>query len=320
MTESSQSDPPRESAQTQHNPPSAAEDSSSEDFQPQRGSAYTIVETWFGRMLVNIHDRYIGRTLQIYGEYGRDEVEVLTQVLPPSGAVLCIDAGANIGPLTVPLARHLGMRAGIHAFEPQRLIYQMLCANLALNECWNVFTHQLGLGDVESEMFLPVAHPHSVNFNWGGVNLIEGYESGEEIKVIRLDDMNYPAVHLIKADVEGMEIQMLRGSENTLLKSRPVLYLENDRKEKSRELLEMLIKEFKYDIWWHYPPVVTTNNHNCIPDDFTPMTKIVSLNILCLPQGPDHNIQGPFIRVEDLDYWPPDHWETADRQAASDTA
>ena len=44
-----------------------------------------------------------------------------------------IEVGANIGPHTVFLAQHVGPQGLVLAFEPQRILFQTLCANLALN-------------------------------------------------------------------------------------------------------------------------------------------------------------------------------------------
>jgi FkbM family methyltransferase len=44
-----------------------------------------------------------------------------------------LEVGANIGVFTVPLARFVHPGGRVIAFEPQRIMYQMLCGNLALN-------------------------------------------------------------------------------------------------------------------------------------------------------------------------------------------
>jgi hypothetical protein len=84
-----------------------------------------------GAMIYNINDRYIGRALDKYGEISHDEVLFLQQLIRPGMTVL--DLGANIGLLTVPVARLVHPGGKVIAFEPQRIVYQMLCGNLALN-------------------------------------------------------------------------------------------------------------------------------------------------------------------------------------------
>ena len=62
-----------------------------------------------GQFLYNTNDRYIGRSLEFYGEYCEQEADLYRQLLRPGDTV--IEVGANIGALTVPLRGPSG-RAG----------------------------------------------------------------------------------------------------------------------------------------------------------------------------------------------------------------
>ena len=70
----------------------------------------------YGRMLYNVNDVYIGRSLDQYGEYCEGEVELFRQVIREGDVVF--DAGANIGAHTVFFARATGPRGIVFAFEP----------------------------------------------------------------------------------------------------------------------------------------------------------------------------------------------------------
>ena len=54
---------------------------------------------------------------------------------------ISLDVGANIGCHTVPFAKLVGESGRVVAFEPQRLVFQNLCANLALNALTNVYVY-----------------------------------------------------------------------------------------------------------------------------------------------------------------------------------
>src|SRR6186997_961635 len=95
-----------------------------------------------GPMVYNRNDRFVGRSLARYGEYSHDETVLFEQVVKPGWVV--VEAGANIGTHTLALSRLAGASGQVHAFEPQRLVFQTLCANLALNHCTNVYAHQAG--------------------------------------------------------------------------------------------------------------------------------------------------------------------------------
>ncbi len=97
-----------------------------------------------GPMLFNKNDVYIGGSLDKYGEFSYSEQEVFGKLLREG--MIVVEVGANLGAHTVELARMVGRSGSVHAFEPQRLVFQALCANLALNQCTNVFASQAALG------------------------------------------------------------------------------------------------------------------------------------------------------------------------------
>eukprot|EP01079_Euglenida_sp_SAG-EU17-18_P008946 gene8946-8094_t len=70
-------------------------------------------------------------------------------VCAPPGAVIA-DVGAHIGAHTVPLAQLAGPRGKVHSFEPQRLQFQLLNSNVAINALHNVHTYQWALGNPAS--------------------------------------------------------------------------------------------------------------------------------------------------------------------------
>src|SRR5258708_18853798 len=84
-----------------------------------------------GPMLYNKYDIYMGGSLQKYGEFSVGEQEIFAQIVRPG--TLLVEVGANIGAHTVELSRMAGRDGEVHAFEPQRIVFQALCANLALN-------------------------------------------------------------------------------------------------------------------------------------------------------------------------------------------
>src|SRR4030095_11726468 len=89
-----------------------------------------------GPMLFNKYDIYVGGSLQKYGEFSVGEQDLFQSVVHQGELV--VEVGANIGAHTVELARMVGPEGEVHAFEPQRIVFQTLCANLALNQLTNV--------------------------------------------------------------------------------------------------------------------------------------------------------------------------------------
>jgi FkbM family methyltransferase len=230
-----------------------------------------------GPMLYNKYDIYMGGSLQKYGEFSIGEQEVFAQVVRPGALV--VEVGANIGAHTVELSHLAGPDGEVHAFEPQRIVFQALCANLALNQCTNVFARQAAVGEKTGTISVPPLDP-AIRYNFGGVSL-QGVTFGESVPLVTLDSFDLPACQLLKVDVEGMEVEVLKGSEQLIATHRPIMYLENDRLERSEELLTM-VERFDYRAYWHFPRVFNPDNY--FGDRENIFGEVASINILCVPK------------------------------------
>ena len=237
------------------------------------------------------HQRCLRRqSLHNYGEFSQGEVDLFAQVVQPGDVV--IEVGANIGCHTVWFAKAVTPGGMVIAFEPQRLVYQLLCANIALNSIPNAMCLQMALGRETGTLTVPVMDP-TMPGNYGGLS-IEGHTQGEPVPVVRLDTYNVPRCKLIKVDVEGMEKVVLEGATGLLTRFRPLLYVENDRKDRSDELIRY-IDSLGYDMYWHLPPLF--NPANFAQNATNIFGNIVSLNMLCIPKEAKSNLQG-FRKVE----------------------
>ncbi len=228
-----------------------------------------------GAMLFNTNDVYIGRSLQHYGEFSEGESEMFASLVHDGDTV--VEAGANIGAHTVRLAQLVGETGRVHAFEPQRVVFQNLCANVALNGLVNVFTHQKAVADEVGELVVPALDYGREN-NFGGLGLGQ-YSEGERVPVETIDGLELPHCHLIKIDVEGMECQVIRGARRTIERHRPALYVENDRAEHSAELIG-LIMQLGYRLYWHLPKMFRADNF--FSNRTNIFGQIVSVNMVCV--------------------------------------
>jgi len=225
-------------------------------------------------------DAFIGRSLEIYGEWSFGEVELLAQALSAGDNI--VEAGANIGAHTVFLARDVCKSGIVYAFEPRRLLHQMLCANLSVNGIANVHTFQTALGrktGVLTEGPLPL----SGAVNSGGFSLGEIKGEAETIPIEPLDRFlpQMKRIAAIKADVEGHELEVIEGARGLIARDRPLLYLENDRPAQSEALLSTLMA-LDYEIWWHVVPLFRANNKARVRENV--FGGISSFNIFAAPK------------------------------------
>lgn len=244
-----------------------------------------LTEFRFGQILYNKNDIYIGKSLELYGEFSYGEAQLFEAVVKPGMTV--VEVGANIGSHTIALAQWAGPKGRVHAFEPQRIVFQTLCANVALNHLTNVMTHYAAVGDKADELIVPELDPRHEN-NFGGLGL-GGFGEGRKVPVVTVDSLNLPACHFIKADVEGMEEAALRGAEETIRRFLPILYVENDRKEKSEDLVRF-IHSLGYRMFHHCPPLFSPENFKGNSENIFP--NIVSKNLLCVHESSPSNIRG----------------------------
>ena len=231
-----------------------------------------------GQMLYMPHDIFIGRSLDLYWEYSEIETKLFAQLLRPGHVVF--EIGANIGCHTVPMARLIGDSGRVFAFEPQRIIHQMLCANIAQNGLFNVWAEREAVGNPGSGQWGFIGVP-SVNYaqpgNFGGVALEPS--TPEMVPLVCLDNFE-PDPHFIKIDCEGMEIDVIAGAREKIRRCRPAIYVENDREEKSASLISAIM-ELDYNLYWHLPPLFNKDNLAGNPENV--FGGIVSINMLCLP-------------------------------------
>jgi len=239
-------------------------------------SAIQILTTRSGQMLGLKGDTLVTRSLEVYGEYCPDEWRVLKQVIRPGMTV--VEVGANIGSHSVDMARACAP-GPFYAFEPQPRIFQILCANLALNDIGNALAYPEGCGEAEGEAVVPRVN-YAGQGNFGGVALQAPGEAGVSVRVRPLDSLELPACGLLKVDVEGFEPQVVRGARETIRRCRPIIYIENDRKSQQQEVIS-LVAELGYDLYWHFPGLFSPDNFNGVRENV--FGGIASINMLCTP-------------------------------------
>jgi len=244
-----------------------------------------IAQCRHGPMLFNRFDQYVGTSLRKYGEFSPGEAALFRQLVQPGMVV--VEVGANIGAHTVELSRLVGRQGIVVAVEPQRVVFQTLCANLALNSCANVHALPCAIGAVSGEITVP-ALPPDRPANFGGVSLL-GATAGERVPLRTLDSLGLTACHVLKLDLEGMEVEALRGGANLIAAQRPLIYLENDRRERAEELVGLL-RAWNYKLYWHLPPLYAADNFAGDAENL--FGNIVSINLLCLPAERGIVVQG----------------------------
>lgn len=147
---------------------------------------------------------------------------------------IVLDIGANIGAHTLPLAQRVGPAGRVIAFEPTAFAFAKLRRNLALNPdlAIRVDARQTMLASEASSRL-----PESIYSSWpldGGDDLHQQHRGrlksthGADQRVLDdlLDELGLAHIDLIKLDVDGNELEVLRGARTCLQRYGPVLMLE----------------------------------------------------------------------------------------------
>lgn len=243
-----------------------------------------LVRGRHGIFLANENDVYIGGALIAYGEFCELEGRFLQGYCRAGNVV--VEVGSNIGGHTVTIAQAVGSEGRVLAIEPQPVVFQSMCANLALNCLLNVDALNCGCAETQRVLTLP-AVDYAQEGNFGGLALRPPSAAPSiPVQCEALDNLlqRYSRVDLIKIDVEGMEQDVLAGAANAIRAFEPVLYVENDRPQKSASLIEA-IHALNYRAWWHIPPLFNPDNYYANKHNLYP--GICSFNMVCLPADGD---------------------------------
>jgi FkbM family methyltransferase len=187
------------------------------------GNSYRF-DGFLGKFSVMIDPLYPIERQMSSGIYDRVTVRTIERFVRPGD--VCLDIGANVGAITLALARASGRTGKVFALEPAPLIIERLRRNVALNQTLEgvVHIHQIGISDQSG--FLKWEEDMK---NRGNGSLFS--EEGISVPVISLDEFCREnaifQIRFIKIDVEGMEFEVFNGAKETLENLRPIILFES---------------------------------------------------------------------------------------------
>lgn len=196
-------------------------------------------------LILNNSD-HIGNFVRSHGVWGAKEVSIARVFIRGRRDLNVIDVGANLGGFTIPVGKELAKNNGrVYSFEPQRVVFQQLCANVFINRLDNVYAYNLALGEDSKKLEIPELD-FQKSGNIGGFSIdseirkklctdalngstFSNVET-EQVYVVEqksLDRMDFGFdIHLIKADIEGSELEFFRGAVNKIKQSNfpPIIF------------------------------------------------------------------------------------------------
>jgi FkbM family methyltransferase len=188
---------------------------------------FVVLDSIYGRFIVNRHCDGQAETLVKTGrthiEMELDNIRAVLNTLP-EGCVV-VDGGANIGFVAVPAALAVRAKGGVvHAFEPQRMLYNALCGTVALNSLDNLLVHHRAVGAAPGVLSVPHIN-YSQRADFGMVTL-SNQPGGIPVDVVTIDGIQFPRLDFLKLDIEGYEVPALQGARKTIEKHQPWCWIE----------------------------------------------------------------------------------------------
>ena len=204
-----------------------------------------LVKAKHGTFLVPKVDEFIGQSLKLNKEWEEKTLDICKQILKSDSIV--VEVGSHIGSHTVPISRMCGK---VFAFEMQRLIFQLLNANLMLNGRLNVYTHSNPVSNESStiklaEMHWGASEENKLNTGNGKFANLK-HDKGYPTKIVTLDEElgHLKQISLLKLDAEGEEVNILKGSKEIIKKFKPHILTEFGERNIA-DLRELLKDEYE---------------------------------------------------------------------------
>jgi FkbM family methyltransferase len=191
---------------------------------PEGERLVTTTSGW--KIWVNPGDQAVARELIGSGEWQPEDARALAQHLPRGG--VAVDIGGNIGYMTGVLATACGPDGNVFTFEPAATNVGLLRRTVASNGWDHVHVFHAACGDEMGELVL-----YKDSDNWGNHALayddVLHTAGGETVAVVTVDsalaEHRLSRVDVIKIDVQGWELQALRGA-GSLKRFRPTVFAE----------------------------------------------------------------------------------------------
>ncbi len=159
------------------------------------------------------------------GAYDEAGLNLIQSTVQNSSRSVAWDIGANVGNHTLFLSR---LFEKVYSFEPMPSLINQLRNNVRLNELNNVQIEEYGLADNSGQ--IPYFSGQNGNVGQGSFVNRTGLPADLELPLKTGDEvfaeLDLQHLDFVKIDVEGFEVEVLRGMRNTLNQTRPIVQFE----------------------------------------------------------------------------------------------
>ena len=179
-----------------------------------------FIDTQYGfYMKVNpLQDYGVESSLYYTGTYEKGTLHIMKQFLKEGDTF--VDVGANIGLMSVYASRIVKQSGKVYAFEPHPETREILMENIRINQAYNIHVLPFAVGSQKSKSKLY----DSLDHNRGGASIaeIDSSAHGYDVNIVTLSEqLDKQDIRLIKIDVEGYELEALKGADQIISRENP---------------------------------------------------------------------------------------------------
>lgn len=160
-------------------------------------------------------------------------------IRPDSTAV---DIGANVGIHSLVMGVLCGNEGKVYSFEPSKAIFRRLLENVQYNRLDNIIPINKAIGNEKGGIGFD---DHSQNANIGTSHVNRSLTTHVPISTLDIEIPETNKISLLKIDVEGFEIDVLKGAANILSNHHPVIVLEFNPQDYS---MSEILKNIPYEV------------------------------------------------------------------------
>lgn len=194
---------------------------------------FCVYYTIHGSIISNTHDHFHPTALGMGTTHIEPELAMIYEhvdKLEPGSII--VDGGTNAGLVLIPLAQRTKHKnIALIGFEPQRVMHAAVSGSIVLNGLWEttrVINAALSDKCGELHMHLP---DYTSRYDFGTVRVGHTQDKPNVfrdniVKAVTLDSLELPRLDFLKLDVEAHELHALRGAMGTIMKFRPVMWIE----------------------------------------------------------------------------------------------
>ncbi len=221
------------------------------------------VESIFGPMFVFEGD-HAARQILEFGAHTRNELALLKSFVNEGDLVY--NVGAHVGTFAIPLAHAVGESGRVIAIEADRVTFPLLCRNIERQGLSGRMHAIEAVAGGETAAYSAVRIP----LHTSATHFVPDAQ-GEALGGCKLDDAHARLADgriaaVIKIDVEGMELAVLKSAEAMIARDRPILYVEMVAEQMARygvtfADMEAFLRRYSYRFFRNTGPRNSTNDN-----------------------------------------------------------